>query len=156
APAGPATHFALTAPASATAGAAFSVTIAALDANSNIATGYTGTVHFSSSDSAGVLPADYTFTSVDAGVHTFTNALTLKTTGSDTVTATDKTTSSITGNATVTVTGVATHFSITAPASTTAGLAFSVTVTALDASNNKATGYTGTVHFTSSDAAAVL
>jgi hypothetical protein len=155
-PPGAATHFSVTAPASATAGTAFSATVTALDANSNTATGYAGTIHFSSSDSAGVLPADYTFTSADAGVHTFTNAFTLKTAGSDTVTATDKTSSSITGNATVTVAGVATHFSITAPASTTAGSAFSVTVTALDASNNKATGYTGTVHFTSSDAAAVL
>jgi hypothetical protein len=102
--AGVATHFSITAPANTTAGSAFSVTVTALDANNNKATGYTGTVHFTSSDAAAVLPADYTFTSADAGVHTFTNAFTLKTAGSDTVTATDKTTSSITGSATVSVT----------------------------------------------------
>jgi hypothetical protein len=47
--------------------------------------------------------------------------------------------------------GAATHFSVTAPANATAGSAFSFTVTALDASNAVATGYTGTVHFTSTD-----
>jgi hypothetical protein len=47
------------------------------------------------------------------------------------------------------VPGVATHFSLTAPASTTAGSAFSITVTALDAFNNPAASYLGTVHFTS-------
>src|SRR5262249_49983599 len=79
-------------------------TVTALDASNNKATSYTGTVHFTSTDAAAVLPADYAFTSADAGLHTFTNAFTLKTAGSDTVTATDKTTSSITGSATVTVT----------------------------------------------------
>src|SRR5262249_10902877 len=131
-------------------------TVTALTSSNATATSYTGTVHFTSSDAAGVLPADYTFTAADAGVHIFTNAITLKTEGNDTVTATDKTTSSITGSQSRTVRRVATHLSITAPASSTAGSAFSVTVTALDASNNKATGYIGTMHFTSSDAAAVL
>ena len=42
------------------------------------------------------------------------------------------------------------------PASATAGSAFTFTVTAEDPYNNTATGYAGTVHFTSSDAAAVL
>src|SRR5947209_19281269 len=46
---------------------------------------------------------------------------------------------------------VATHFSVAAPANTTAGSSFSITVTALDAFNNTATGYTGTLHFMSSD-----
>ena len=38
-----------------------------------------------------------------------------------------------------------------APASATAGVAFNFTVTALDALGNTATGYSGTVHFTSTD-----
>jgi hypothetical protein len=50
----------------------------------------------------------------------------------------------------------ATHFSVTAPAAVVAGTAFKVTVTALDASNNVVDSYSGTVHFTSSDAQAVL
>src|SRR5207237_1195236 len=48
------------------------------------------------------------------------------------------------------------HFSVTAPAAATAGVAFNYSVTALDAFNNTATGYVGTAHFTSSDGAAVL
>lgn len=44
--------------------------------------------------------------------------------------------------------GAATHLSVSAPASTTSGLFFQVTVTALDAWNNVATTYAGTVHYT--------
>ena len=52
---------------------------------------------------------------------------------------------------TVDVAAAATHFSVSGPGTATAGNAFTITVTALDAFNNMATGYTGTVHFTSSD-----
>src|SRR5262249_42255900 len=52
--------------------------------------------------------------------------------------------------------GAATHFGVSAPASASSGAAFSVTVTAQDQYNNTATGYAGTVHFTSTDPAAVL
>jgi len=52
---------------------------------------------------------------------------------------------------------VATHYSVTSAAPpTTAGTAFNITVTALDANNGPVTTYSGTVHFTSSDAQAVL
>jgi len=50
----------------------------------------------------------------------------------------------------------ATHFSVSVPASTTAGASFSITVTALDASNNTVSNYAGTVHFASSDPHAAL
>jgi hypothetical protein len=53
-------------------------------------------------------------------------------------------------------TQVATHFSVTAPVTAAAGTPFSITVLALDATNNVVAGYAGTVHFTSSDAQAVL
>jgi len=104
------------------AGAPFSFTVTALDAFNNIATGYTGQVHVSSTDGAAVLPANYSFTTTDAGVHTF--SVTLKTAGSQTVTATDTATSSISGSAsisvsTATVGGTATHFQVTAPATAT-------------------------------------
>jgi hypothetical protein len=49
-----------------------------------------------------------------------------------------------------------THFSVSAPSSTTAGSPFDVTVSALDASNNIVTTYTGTIHFTTSDGNHVL
>jgi hypothetical protein len=51
---------------------------------------------------------------------------------------------------------VADHFLITAPASVNPGIAFNFSATALDDSNNKVTGYSGTVHFSSTDAQAVL
>ncbi|HYV36985.1 MAG TPA: hypothetical protein VE988_14860, partial [Gemmataceae bacterium] len=50
----------------------------------------------------------------------------------------------------------ATHFAISVPSTATAGTSFTVTVTALDANNNTATDYPGSVHFTSSDSLASL
>jgi hypothetical protein len=52
----------------------------------NLATNYTGAVSFSSSDGAASLPTPYTFTSSDAGVHSF--PVTLVTAGAQTVTVT--------------------------------------------------------------------
>ena len=46
----------------------------------------------------------------------------------------------------------ATHFEVSAPSTATAGIPFSITVTAYYAYGNIATGYTGTVHFTSTAA----
>jgi hypothetical protein len=150
---GPATHFTVSAPASATAGSNFSYTVTALDQFNNAATGYAGRVHFTSSDGAVVLPANSTLTN---GVGTF--SATLKTAGNQTIAATDTVTASITGTSnTIAVTILpATHFAVSAPATSTAGSAFSFTVTALDVNNNTAIGYAGTVHFSSSDGAAVL
>ena len=62
-----------------TAGVAGTITVKARDAYGNTATGYTGTVHFTSTDSNAVLPANHTFTAGDAGTHTF--SVTLKTAG---------------------------------------------------------------------------
>ncbi|HEY1474866.1 MAG TPA: Ig-like domain repeat protein, partial [Pseudolabrys sp.] len=148
-----ATHFTVSAPATATSGTAFNFTITALDASNNVATTYTGTVHFTSSDGQAILPANSTLTN---GVGTFSS--TLKTAGSQTITATDTVTASITGtsNAINVSSTAATHFTVTAPSTATSGTALNFTVTALDASNNTATAYTGTVHFTSSDGQAIL
>src|SRR5205085_7986336 len=57
--------------------------------------------HFTSSDTQAVLPANYTFTAGDNGVHTF--SATLKTAGSRSLTATDTITGTITGAQTITV-----------------------------------------------------
>ena len=78
-----------------TAGVAGSIIVKALDAGSHVVPGYRGRVHFTSSDSAATLPADYTFTAADAGSHTF--SVTLKTAGTSSVTATDTVTGTITG-----------------------------------------------------------
>ena len=239
-----------------TAGTSFNTTVVAKDAFGNVATGYLGTVHFTSTDGAATLPSNYAFVAGDSGSHTF--SVTLNTTGSRTVTATDTVTATITGttaaitvnagaastatstisaspgsitangsttstitvqlkdslgnnlttsggtvalattsgslgsvtdnaNGTYTATltssttagtasvtgtlnaaaiassasvtytpGPATTFVVSGPGSITAGVATSVTVTAKDAFGNTATGYVGTVHFTSTDGSAVL
>ncbi len=139
-----------------TAGAAFSLTVTALDGYGNIVTGYTGTVQFTSSDNQAVLPPDYPFTAADNGSHTFSVAL--KTAGSQTVIVRDGVLSLVTGSATLMVRpNVAQSLRLTnVPNTTVAGVLFSITVTAYDAYANVATGYTGTVHFSSSDAQAHL
>lgn len=70
-----------------TAGTAGSMTVTVRDASGNIATGYRGIVHFTSSDAGAVLPANYTFTAGDNGAHTF--AVTLNTVGTQSVTVAD-------------------------------------------------------------------
>lgn len=141
------------------AGTASNVTVTAKDAYDNTATGYTGTIAFTSSDPAATLPSNYTFVGGDAGTHTFAAGVTLKTAGERTVTATDTVTGSITGAQTaITVTpGPATALTVSGTTSpTVAGTAHSVIVTATDAYSNTATGYTGTITFTSSDPVATL
>lgn len=148
-----ATHFSVVAPASAIPGTPFNFTVIALDAANNVAAGYSGTVHFTSTDSHAALPAD---NSLANGMATF--SATLNTIGvAQTITATDTTNLSITGVSNqIIVSGMATHFSVAAPGAAAAGKPFNFTVTALDAANNVAVGYPGTVHFTSSDGAANL
>ncbi len=149
--------FQVTTAGTATAGVASSVTVTAKDAYNNTATGYTGIAHFTSTDGAAVLPANYTFTGGDAGTHVF--SATLKTAGTQTVTATDTVTGSITGttgNVTVSPAAAATLTVSAAPSTVTAGNSTNATVTAKDSYGNVATGYTGTVHLTSTDGAAVL
>ena len=72
-------------PASATAGSPLSFSVTARDSNNAAIPGYTGTVHFSSSDTGSpVLPADYTFSTSDNGARQF--SATLETAGSQTIT----------------------------------------------------------------------
>ncbi len=145
----------LTAPVNATAGNAFNVTVAARDAFNNVAPSYTGTVHFTSGDPQATMPANYTFLVADNGAKIL--SFTLGTSGVQSITGTDTVTATITGNKNVTVVaGAATSMTITGPANTTAGDAFDVTVTLRDAFSNIATGYTGTVAFSSTDVMATL
>jgi hypothetical protein len=148
-----ATHFSVTASTPVTAGSNVSFTVTALDMSNATDTGYTGTVHFTSTDGQAVLPADSTLTN---GVGNF--QATLKTAGNQTITATDVVTASITGTSNnITVNpAAATHLSVSAPASVTAGTPFSFTVTALDPFGNTDTNYAPIVHFSSSDASATL
>jgi CSLREA domain-containing protein len=78
------------------AGVAQTITVVASDTFGNAVPTYTGTIHFRSSDFQAVLPADYTFTAADAGVHTF--LITLNTLGDQDITASDKLNPAIVGN----------------------------------------------------------
>ncbi|HTE66971.1 MAG TPA: N,N-dimethylformamidase beta subunit family domain-containing protein, partial [Candidatus Binatia bacterium] len=143
----------VTAPLTATAGAPFSVTVAAMDADGAPVASYSGTVHFSSNDSASavVLPADATLTN---GQRTF--SVTLATAGPQTVTVADAA-SSLSASVTVTVNaGAADHLALSTTATPAAGASFSFGVTALDPFGNTATAYAGSVRFASSDGAATL
>jgi hypothetical protein len=143
-------------PSTTTAGAAGYITVTLRDVYGNVASGYTGMVHFTSSDAKAALPANYTFTAADAGVHTFSAAL--KTAGTQSITATDIIVSSLTGtDVGIAVNpAVASKFILTAPGSVTAGASFSLTLAVRDAYGNVVTGYTGTVHFSSTDNKATL
>ncbi|HYV35072.1 MAG TPA: glycoside hydrolase domain-containing protein [Gemmataceae bacterium] len=143
-----ANHFSVSAPASVTFGNAFNLTVIALDQFNNTATGYAGTVHFTSSDGTAALPTDVTLA---GGTGTLT--ATLKSAGSQTLTATDSAATSVTGTSNP-IKPAPTHFVVTAPASSTAGDAFVVMVAAEDQFGSTTTGYAGNVHFSSNDAKA--
>ena len=155
------------------AGAAFTLTVIALDQFNQPASSYAGTVQFSTSDTYSnngttpktpLLPPNYTFTAsntpgTDNGIHVFTGSVTLITAATQTVTATDTVTGSIAGSSS----GVSSTPTLPpnsrcrAPAKVpVAGHFLVMTVTAEDQYGNIATSYTGTVHFTSTDSQAVL
>jgi V8-like Glu-specific endopeptidase len=141
-------------PGTVTAGNNVTVTVTARDSAGNVGDGYRGTVSFSSDDSRASLPGSYAFQAGDHGQHGF--SATLRTAGSHFVRAMD---GSISGSGAVTVLpGVLDHFTISTTAANpdVAGTAFDVTVTAFDVFNNQATGYTGTVTFSSADGGAAL
>jgi hypothetical protein len=110
----------------------------------------------SSTDGQAGLPAAYTFTVGDQGTHKL--SATLKTAGTQSLTATDSSNASLAG----TQTGIlvnpaaAARFIISAPANAHPGVAFYVTVTVVDAYGNVTPNYVGNVHFTSSDRKASL
>ncbi|HET6844446.1 MAG TPA: Ig-like domain-containing protein [Candidatus Angelobacter sp.] len=136
-------------------GQSFDLPVTAQSASLQTIKTYTGTVHFTSSDPAAVLPADYTFTTADAGFHNF--VVSLNTPGTQTITATDTAFPLLTGSGSYTVpAGLVTHFSIAEPANATLGVPISVVVAARDSNDSIVTNYTGTIHFTTSDTAATL
>jgi hypothetical protein len=143
-----ASSLAVEVPAGVTAGDTFGVTVTAKDQYGNVATGYTGGIAFTSNDPQAVLPADYTFTAPDAGVRTFAG-VSLKTSGSRTITATDKAAPGITGGAAVSVAAAAaTKFAFSVePSNAAAGAAISpaVQVAVKDQYDNMVTSSTETV-----------
>jgi hypothetical protein len=121
------------------------------DAYGNVATGYRGTVRFTSTDPAAVLPADYTFTATDNGTRSF--PVTLNRVGERELRVQDTAVSTLAASVTVTVShGVASQFVLTAPPGPfVADQGFPVEVLVQDSAGNVATGYRGTVHFDSRD-----
>jgi|GEM_PF-1461995 len=124
-------------------GVPFTVVVTAQDAYLNVATGYTGTVTFTSSDSAigVVLPGPHTFVPSESGTYAFVNGVTLITSGNQTVTATD----TVLTDAEVWSVSAATAARLEIAGSPTmmAGTSNELTITARDISGNVATDYTG-------------
>jgi hypothetical protein len=91
-----------TAPATATAGTTFTVTVTATieGKRDTIINSY---ISFISSDPVAVLPSRYLFTPADTGSHTWTNGFTLMTPGNQTISATIYDATGINGTAKVTV-----------------------------------------------------
>jgi hypothetical protein len=131
------------------------LTVTAYDPYGNVATGYSGTVTFSSSDAQASLPAN---TTLSNGTGSF--SVTLFTAGIQSLTATDTVNGTLSGTlAGITVTPAAASVLVVSgfPTQVTAGdNTNQVTVTAYDPYGNVATGYSGTVTFSSSDAQASL
>jgi hypothetical protein len=134
-----------------TAGTALNFTVTALDATNAVVSSYAGTVHFTSTDPQAALPASSALTN---GTGSF--SVTLKTASRETITATDANALTGTSSSIIVNAAAASKFSVSAPATATARTPFTLTVTAIDPYSNTATGYNGTVHFTSSDPKAVL
>lgn len=100
--AGPATHFALTLPATVDAGTPFNFDVMAKDAFENSNASYAGTLHFTSSDAGAALPAD---SPLSNGQGTFSATL-LVAHSNTSITATDTVDASITGSGRIATTPV--------------------------------------------------
>lgn len=144
--------FTVASPPLSTAGGAFDLTLTARDASGQVAADYRGTVRFTSSDGQATLPADYTFTAADAGVHTF-NAVILRGAGSHSLTAHDTSWPAMRGSSTVAVNpAMASRLDVIGfPSPVRAGVESAFMVMARDAFDNVVTDYRGTVRFSSTD-----
>jgi len=146
-------RFTVANPGTQTAGTAFGVTITAFDQYGNQASGYTGsqTLAFSGPSNApsGQAPSYPSSVTFSGGVGTA--SLTLYDAQSTTLTATQGTVSGTSTAFTVSA-GGASSYSVSNPGTVTAGSAFNVTLTALDAYGNNAPTYTGTKTVTFSGA----
>lgn len=141
-----------------TAGTAQNLTVTVLNPNGTVDTGYTGTVHFTSTDPQASLPANYTFTAANAGAHTF--SFTLKTAGTQSVSVTDTSTATLFAQTpSIEVNpGAPTHFNLIVISTTVkAGQEFYILAEPTDAYGNLTNFSTNTtVHFSDSVSGATL
>ena len=131
-----------------TAGVAQTMTVTLRDAYGNIATGYRGTLNSAAATPRRSCPRPTRSPRRTPGVHTF--SVTFKSSGGQLFTVTD----SANPLMTAAPEGHPDHrrrdvrLRPPAPSNVTVGVAFSLTVTAVDAYGNTITGYPGKVHFT--------
>ena len=100
---GAAQSFVVTAPATVDPGAVFSLTVRVIDAFGNTATGFSGTVGFTTDDPFAQLSAPLSMTSA---VQTFANVGKLSTPGTHTITVTNTASAALAGSATIAVNNV--------------------------------------------------
>ena len=153
---GDAVYFTIDAPSSVAAGQVFYITVTAKDSYNDVVTGYTGTVSFSSTDSQWVSPGDIQFTAADLGKKIL--AVTMKTAGIQRIYCEDIANPAVNGtsNDINVLHGPLNKFLVAAPSTANAGVSFNFVVTAMDQYNNTITDYTGTAHFTGTDALGIL
>jgi len=145
-------HMVLVAPTSATAGAAFYTTVSVRDQFNNVVKSYNGTVHFASSDPNAVLPTDLVLTQGAKQI-----SVKLRSSGAQTITVVDAANPGLTAtSAPIVVNLVAAKFVIMGPVTTATGSSATYTVTAKDIVGNTVSGYTGTVHFQTTDPTATV
>ncbi len=139
-----------------TAGEAFALDVALFDAYGNEARGYRGTVEVESTDDEAVVPEPYAFVSNDAG--TATLLLELQTSGEQRLVVRDRDDGGLEDEVLVEVMAAPAASLVLAelPEEKTAGDVASPRVTAFDSFGNVATGYRGTVSFSSTCGVAVL
>jgi hypothetical protein len=150
----PATHFGVTDTSgnpigTQTAGTAFGIKVSALDANGNVAAGFSGTALVTST---GALTGSPVSVSIVAGVSSPNPSVTITNTGTFTLSASSGSISG-TSNAFLVQGAAATHFTVEKPGGgaigqQTAGSTFAIQVFARDAGGNVA-GFTGDVTLTS-------
>ncbi|MBI3181308.1 MAG: hypothetical protein HYZ28_04115 [Myxococcales bacterium] len=155
--AGPAQSLSLSGlPAAIPAAQAVNLTVSLSDAYGNLATGYVGTVQFTSSDATATLPSAISFGAAQAGVATA--SVTFAIVGTQTLTAADPASPTLTATASVAVTaGAPAQLMLSGPTSPVqAGSAQALSVEVRDAAGNRVTSYSGAVRFSSSDPSATL
>jgi hypothetical protein len=140
-------------PAAAPAGAVVGLRVTLRDAFLNRASGFSGNVALASSDARAQVSPPVTFDPlVDAGMHVFSARL--LTEGNQSIVATPS--GLLACSAQVAVLPTSTVLALSAVASANAAAPVTITVTAQDAFGNVVSNYAGTVHFTSTDAAATV
>jgi hypothetical protein len=148
----------LSAPASATAGQPFSVTVSARDSAGNVVADFRGTVTIVA-DGGQVLVASYTFTAADKGSHTFPVTLTAARahalSGSWTSLGAGQPSDTFKGSVVIAPAPVAT-LDLVSLGPVSAGKSATFTLTAHDAFGNVVKGFTGVVHFSNTGSAGPL